>query len=86
MTLGDVRQFLTSIEGIPDEATIKARVSWGKHLRSLTVEEEDVGFRDYLRAVKPDDNEAKGRVDARDRDARDRDPKDRDPKGREGAR
>ncbi|HEY8523537.1 MAG TPA: hypothetical protein VIL48_01150 [Acidimicrobiales bacterium] len=53
MTLGDLRQFLASIESIPDEAEVKARVTWGKHLRSLTVEEEDVGFRDYLKAVEP---------------------------------
>jgi hypothetical protein len=53
MTLGDLRQFLASIEGIPDEAEIKARVTWGKRLRSVTVEEDDVGFRDYIKAVKP---------------------------------
>jgi hypothetical protein len=56
MALGDLRQFLASIEGLPDEALIRAKVtSFGRHLRSLTVEEEDVGFRDYLRAVKPED-------------------------------
>jgi hypothetical protein len=55
MTLGDLRQFLASIEGIPDEAEIKARVTWGKRLRSVTVEEDDVGFRDYIKAVKPAD-------------------------------
>lgn len=54
MTLGDMRAFLASIEGIPDEARVKARVSFRKHLRSLTVEEEDVGFRDYIRAVHPE--------------------------------
>lgn len=56
MTLGDLRQFLASIEGIPDEAEIKARVTWGKRLRSVTVEEDDVGFRDYIKAVKPGDD------------------------------
>ncbi len=55
MSLGDLRQFVASIEGIPDEAMIKARVTFGKHLRSVTVEEDDVGFRDYVRAVKPAD-------------------------------
>lgn len=56
MALGDLRQFLASIEGLPDEALIRAKVTtFGRHLRSVTVEEEDVGFRDYLRAVKPED-------------------------------
>jgi hypothetical protein len=26
-------------------------VTWRKHLRAVTVEEEDVGFRDYVKAV-----------------------------------
>ena len=56
MSLGDLRQFVASIEGIPDESLIKARVTLGKHLRSLTVEEDDVGFRDYVRAVKEADD------------------------------
>jgi hypothetical protein len=51
MTLGDLRQFLASIGEVPDEAVIKARVTLGRQLRSLTVEEDDVGFRDYVRAV-----------------------------------
>jgi hypothetical protein len=57
MSLGDLRQFVASIEGIPDESLVKARVTLGKHLRSLTVEEDDVGFRDYVRAVKPEDED-----------------------------
>jgi hypothetical protein len=56
MSLGDLRQFVTSLDGIPDEALVRARVTFGKHLRSLTVEEDDVGFRDYVRAVKPGDD------------------------------
>jgi hypothetical protein len=56
MTLGDVRKFLTSIEALPDESPVKARVGWGKVLRELTVEDEDVGFRDYIRSVTPDDD------------------------------
>jgi hypothetical protein len=64
MTLGDLRQFLASIEGIPDEALIKARVTFGKHLRSVTVEEDDVGFRDYLRAVKHDSEDDAGSASA----------------------
>lgn len=56
MTLGDVRKFLTSIESLPDESPVKARVGWGKVLRELTVEDEDVGFRDYIRSVSPDDD------------------------------
>jgi hypothetical protein len=54
MTLGDLRQFIASLDGLPDEATVKAKVSYGKHLRSITVEEEDNGFRDFVKAVKPD--------------------------------
>jgi hypothetical protein len=61
MTLGDLRQFLASLESLPDEAAVKARVSWGKRLREVTVEEDDIGFRDYIRAVegtKPDGEES----------------------------
>jgi hypothetical protein len=55
MTLGDLRMFLASIENVSDEAYIKGRTGFGRHLRSLTVEEEDVGFDDYVRAVQPDE-------------------------------
>jgi hypothetical protein len=65
MTLGDLRQFLTSIDGIPDDAVVKARATWGRKLRSVTVEEDDVGFRDYLRAVGVDP----GSIDVSDPDA-----------------
>jgi hypothetical protein len=58
MTLGDLRQFLVSIEGLPDDALIKAKTTFGKHLRSVTVEEEDVGFREYIQAVKPEEEAA----------------------------
>jgi hypothetical protein len=51
MTLGELRQFVSSIEGLPDDALIKTHVTWRKHLRAVTVEEEDVGFRDYVKAV-----------------------------------
>jgi hypothetical protein len=51
MTLGELRQFVSSIEGLPDDALIKTQVTWRKHLRAVTVEEEDVGFRDYVKAV-----------------------------------
>lgn len=51
MTLGELRQLLASIESLPDEALVKVRTSFRRHLRSLTVEEEDVGFGDYVRAV-----------------------------------
>jgi hypothetical protein len=54
MTLGDLRQFLASLDGLPDDASVKARVTFRKHLRSVTVEEDDLGFRDYIRAVGPD--------------------------------
>jgi hypothetical protein len=55
MTLGDLRQFLASIENVPDEALLRAKVTLGRQLRSLTVEEDDVGFADYVRAVAPDE-------------------------------
>ena len=55
MTLGDLRQFIASIENVPDEAYVKGRVAFGRHLRSVTVEEEDVGFGDYVRAVAPEE-------------------------------
>lgn len=52
MTLGDLRQFIASLDGLPDDASVKARVTLGRrHLRSVTVEEEDIGFHDCLRAV-----------------------------------
>lgn len=54
MSLGDLRQFIASLDGLPDEASVRARVSFRKNLRSVTVEEEDVGFRDYMRAVGSD--------------------------------
>lgn len=59
MTLGDLRQFVASLDSLPDEASVKARVSFRKHLRSLTVEEDDLGFRDYIRAVAPEGAEKK---------------------------
>jgi len=57
MTLRDLRQFVASLEGFPDEAPVKARVTWGKHLRSLTVEDENVGFGDYIRSITPEDDD-----------------------------
>jgi hypothetical protein len=60
MTLGDLRQFLASIENVPDEALIRTRVTLARHMRSVTVEEEDVGFRDYVRAVTPGDGDPTG--------------------------
>ncbi len=59
MSLGDVRKFLNSLESLPDEAPVKAKVGFGKQLRSLTVEDEDVGFRDYLRSVSPEVDDEK---------------------------
>jgi hypothetical protein len=55
MTLGDIRRFLKSIEGIADDTPVKAKVTVQKRLVSLTVEEEDLEFRDYLRSVTLDD-------------------------------
>ena len=51
MSLGDLRQFIGSLDGLPDEAEVKAKVTLRKHLRSVTVEEDDSGFRDFVRAV-----------------------------------
>jgi hypothetical protein len=64
MTLGELRQFVTSLEGLPDDALVKSRATWRRHLRALTVEEEDVGFSSYVLAVADPDAEA---ADAPDR-------------------
>ncbi len=71
MTLGDLRQFVASLDGLPDEASVKARVSFRKNLRSLTVEEDDLGFRDYIRAVGPDGAEKPAEKPAESRKSRD---------------
>ena len=55
MTRGDIRKFLQSIESIADDTPVKATVTVQKRLVSLTVEEEDLEFRDYLRQVTLDD-------------------------------
>jgi hypothetical protein len=55
MTLGDIRRFLDSIKGIADDTPVKAKVTVQRRLVSLTVEEEDLEFRDYLRQVALDD-------------------------------
>jgi hypothetical protein len=57
MTLGDLRQFIASLDGLPDEASVKARVTFRKYLRELTIEEDDSGFRDFVAAVTPDASE-----------------------------
>lgn len=54
MTLGDLRQFVASLEGLPDDAAVKARTSLRRRLRTITVQEDDDGFREYIRAVTPD--------------------------------
>jgi hypothetical protein len=51
MTLGELRQFLASVESVPDEALIRTRSTFRRYLRSLTIEEDDVGFGAYVRAV-----------------------------------
>lgn len=52
MTLGDLRRFVGSLDALPDEAVIKARTRFARRtLRSITVEEDDDGFKDYIRAV-----------------------------------
>jgi hypothetical protein len=51
MTLGDLRKFIASIDNIGDEAPIRARVSFRKYLRELTIEDEEPGLQDYLRSM-----------------------------------
>jgi hypothetical protein len=66
MTLGDLRQFLASIDSVPDEAAIKVRSTlFGRHLRTLTVEEDDVGFQAYVRAVGADEDNGADPTEAR---------------------
>ena len=55
MTLGDIRRFIDSIKGIADDTPVKAKVTVQKRLVALTVEEEDLEFRDYIRQVQLDD-------------------------------
>jgi hypothetical protein len=55
MSLGDLRQFIGTLDGLPDEAQVKAKVTFRKLLRSVTVEEDDAGFRDFVRAAKQGD-------------------------------
>lgn len=54
MTLGDLRQFVASLDGVPDEAAVKARTSLRRRLRTITVQEDDHGFREYIRSVGTD--------------------------------
>ncbi|HKE72880.1 MAG TPA: hypothetical protein VKB57_04665 [Acidimicrobiales bacterium] len=58
MTLGDLRKFLASLEGIGDETPVKARVTLAKHIRSITVEDDEPGLKEYLRSIgtDPDDD------------------------------
>ena len=58
MTLGDLRKFLASLDGIGDETPVKARVTLAKHLRSITVEDDEPGLKEYLRSIgtDPDDD------------------------------
>jgi hypothetical protein len=70
MTLRDLRQFVASLEGFPDEAPVRANVTWGKHLRSLTVEDANVGFGDYIRSIKADDDENKDEANSNPRPSR----------------
>lgn len=52
MTLGDLRDFIASLDGLPDDAAVKARTTLvRRRLRSITVEEEDITFHGYLEAV-----------------------------------
>ena len=64
MTLGDLRHFLSSIENVPDEAVIKGRVGFGRGLKSVTVEEEDIGFDEYISAVSSEEERAPARSSA----------------------
>jgi hypothetical protein len=51
MTLGDLRTFIASVDNIGDETPVKARVSFRKYLRELTIEDEEPGLQDYLRSM-----------------------------------
>lgn len=67
MTLGDIRKFIQSLESIADDTPVKAKVTVQKRLVSLTVEEEDIEFRDYLRQVSLDDEiDDLGKLDTKD--------------------
>ena len=72
MTLGDLRQFIASLDGLPDEASVKAKVTFRKNLRSVTIEEDDSGFRDFVAAVTPETSEKgdKGRGSTEPRQVR----------------
>lgn len=67
MTLGDLRKFLSSIEGIADESPVRARVTFRKHLREITVDDLDLGFHDYIRSVRLDDEDPDADLSAADR-------------------
>jgi hypothetical protein len=55
MSLGDLRKFLSSLENLPDESSVRARVTLRKQLRSITVDDDDLGFQDYIRKVRLED-------------------------------
>jgi hypothetical protein len=66
MTLGDLREFVASLEALPDEASVRARVTLGKQVRSVTVEEDDPGFRDFRSALsEPDTADATAKLRGR---------------------
>jgi hypothetical protein len=58
MSLGDLRKFLSSLESLPDSCEVKARVSFRKQLRSITIDDDDLGFQDYIAKVRLDDDDA----------------------------
>lgn len=60
MTLGELRQFVSSIENLPDEVPVKARATLRRRLRAVTIEDDDAGFRAYVRAVSSDDDDDTG--------------------------
>ncbi|HEX6420244.1 MAG TPA: hypothetical protein VFZ77_17220 [Acidimicrobiales bacterium] len=76
MSLGDLRQFVSSLDALPDEAVVKARTRFASRtLRSITVEEDDAGFRDYIRAVGSDEGgKAAGRKSKETRPSQERAP------------
>jgi hypothetical protein len=43
MTVGELRAFLDSLEGVPDDTPVKAKTTRGSHLRSVTIEERVQG-------------------------------------------
>jgi hypothetical protein len=40
MTVGELRAFLDSLEGVSDDTVVRVKASFGGYLRSMTIEEK----------------------------------------------